>query len=314
MEDDKIHPMRVVTRRTGLTSHVIRVWEKRHGAVEPGRTETNRRLYSNADIERLQLLQQATGTGHSISQIARFSGEQLKELVAGDVERPAAPAFVDQAAEPAPASLDAAAYLENCLEAVGRMDSRALEGELFKAEAALGRKQMLTTLVAPLMQQIGKSWEEGELRMADEHVATSVVRSFLGTLQGSIVVPEHAPCIVITTPVGQWHEIGALLASLIAASEGWEVVYLGPNLPAEEIAGAALKHGAKAVGLSLIYPGDAPHQLSAELTKLRRAIGPQVAIFIGGRASSRYLDVLTSINAVQLGSLDQLIPQLAALR
>ena len=60
MENEKKYAMKVVTRRTGLTSHAIRVWEKRYNAVEPERTDTNRRLYSEADIERLIDLHRAT--------------------------------------------------------------------------------------------------------------------------------------------------------------------------------------------------------------------------------------------------------------
>jgi MerR family transcriptional regulator, light-induced transcriptional regulator len=73
-----------VAHRTGLTSHVIRVWEKRYAAVSPLRTSTNRRLYLDSDVERLQLLRRATLAGHSIGQIARLPTEGLRALVAAD--------------------------------------------------------------------------------------------------------------------------------------------------------------------------------------------------------------------------------------
>src|SRR5919107_4915681 len=74
------HPMRVVTRRTGLSADVLRVWEKRYGVVTPSRSDTGRRLYSDTDIERLRLLHRATLAGRSIGQVAGLSTPALLEL------------------------------------------------------------------------------------------------------------------------------------------------------------------------------------------------------------------------------------------
>src|SRR6188508_411743 len=82
------HSIKFAARKSGLTPHVIRIWEKRYDAVSPDRTDTNRRLYSEAEIERLTLLRAATHAGHSIGNIARLPVEKLRELVG---EIPAAP-------------------------------------------------------------------------------------------------------------------------------------------------------------------------------------------------------------------------------
>ncbi|MGZ4975468.1 MAG: MerR family transcriptional regulator, partial [Limisphaerales bacterium] len=74
------HAIKLVSLRTGLTAHVIRVWEKRYNAVRPRRTATNRRLYSTDDIERLTLLHEATRAGHSISTIASLSTAELRKI------------------------------------------------------------------------------------------------------------------------------------------------------------------------------------------------------------------------------------------
>ena len=71
-----------VARRTGLTAHVIRIWEKRYGAVQPERTGTNRRLYSEEQIERLSLLREITRAGHSIGPVAKLPTENLRKLAA----------------------------------------------------------------------------------------------------------------------------------------------------------------------------------------------------------------------------------------
>ncbi|MGY8825652.1 MAG: MerR family transcriptional regulator, partial [Candidatus Latescibacterota bacterium] len=107
--------MKVVSRRTGLTSHTIRVWEKRYKAVEPERTDTNRRLYSETDIERLTDLHRATQQGHSIGRIAQLAASELKALV--DEE---APSFTPTPpSPPSPLSLDGDGhFVAICLEAI----------------------------------------------------------------------------------------------------------------------------------------------------------------------------------------------------
>ena len=70
----------MVARRTGLSAHVIRIWEKRYGAVKPERTPTNRRVYSEDQIERLDLLCRVTQAGHSIGHVAKLPTESLRKL------------------------------------------------------------------------------------------------------------------------------------------------------------------------------------------------------------------------------------------
>ena len=82
MINEKRYPIKQVARRTGLSAHVIRAWEKRYQLVDPARTDTNRRLYSESDIQRLSLLGRLTGMGHAISSIADLDFEGLQRLLA----------------------------------------------------------------------------------------------------------------------------------------------------------------------------------------------------------------------------------------
>jgi methanogenic corrinoid protein MtbC1 len=286
--------MKVVVRRTGLSPHVIRVWEKRYGAVVPSRTPTRRRLYTDAEIQRLLLLRQATLAGHSIGQIAHLPTERLRELVAA--EAPPTPAPLpglrfqpDSATTPSP--------LDACMAAVEQLDAMALETALLRARVALSHTAFIETLIIPLMQNIGELWREGALRTMHEHLTSAVVRTLLGSLVTTTGLPPTAPHFIVTTPAGQLHEIGALIIASVASTEGWRVTYLGPNLPAEDIAAAAQQHDARAVGLSIVYPPDDPH-LPQEVTRLRQYLSPEVAVFVGGRAAAGYWDSLQRIGAV----------------
>ena len=307
MPNEKSYTMKVVAQRTGLTQHTIRVWEKRYNAVAPERTHTNRRLYSEDDIERLILLHRATAQGHSIGRIAHLSDGELKTLI--DEHSPP-PVFAQTNSTPhplTPPDSTAESSVRRCLDAIASMNSNTLTRELMDAEIAMGRNRLLTSVIDPIMNRVGEMWSEGTLRVADEHLATSVIRTFLGTLQFSNRAPQGAPMLVATTPAGQWHEIGALLASLTAQSAGWNTLYMGPNLPAEEIAGAAITHSASAVALSIIYPGD-DSLLSTELYKIQRAL-PAIPLLIGGRAAAHYKSTIEEIGAQYVGHL-ALMPEM----
>ena len=118
--------------------------------------------------------------------------------------------------------------------------------------------------------------------------------------------------LVVTTPAGQIHELGALLVGA-AANLGWHVNYLGASLSAAEIAGAARQNRARAVALSLVYPED-DHRLDGELTRLHESLPPEVTLLVGGRAMPAYHDVLEKIGATQIADLTDLCATLDDLR
>ena len=313
MEPVQGHPIGVAVRRTGLSAHVIRVWEKRYQAVVPARSPTNRRLYSDEDIMRLWWLQQAVRTGRRIGGIAHRSNEELVKLVSA--QGLSVPAAHWPGTEPDPDRDDGepAVLLARALETVIALNPIMLEEQLLRTSIQMSQRRLLEEVVHPLMERIGDLWHQGTLRIADEHMATAVVRSFIGNIIANCQVPATAPHVLATTPEGQMHEIGALLASAVAAAEGWNPTYLGPNLPAEEIAGAAAKKGAKAVLLSIVHPEDDP-RLGSELVKLRRLLGPDVILLAGGRAAHGYSRFLEQASAVTLNSLGDLFNFLSLLQ
>jgi DNA-binding transcriptional MerR regulator/methylmalonyl-CoA mutase cobalamin-binding subunit len=299
--------MKVVARRTGLSPHVIRMWEKRYGAVAPARTDTRRRLYTEADITRLGLLRQATILGHTISRIATLPTEQLRALI--DEEAAAAPPKPPTHPDiiPAQSSLDA------CLDAVQRLDAVALETTLMRARVMLSHTAFLETLIVPLMQAIGDLWYQGVLRIMHEHLTSAVVRTLLGSLHLAPGLADTAPHFIATTPAGQLHEIGALCVASMASVDGWRVTYLGPNLPAEDIAAAVQQDHAKAIGLSIIYPPDDPH-LPQELARLCRYLTADVTVFVGGLGSAGSQKILDSLGVVRPRDLQEFRRHLEALR
>jgi DNA-binding transcriptional MerR regulator/methylmalonyl-CoA mutase cobalamin-binding subunit len=303
------HPIGVVARRTGLKPDLIRAWERRYGAVAPGRSQTRRRFYSDEDIERLLLLRRVVGTGRGISQVAGLSDAELRALI--DAE-PVAPVYAQTGSAPSSGD-EVVEALYRCVAAAQRLDMRAMELELDRASVLFSRTHLIEQVLVPLMRQIGDLWHQGSLRPVHEHLASSVVRSFLGGMQGAYHPEVSAPHLVVTTPARQRHELGALLAAATAAGEGWQVTYLGPDLPPEEIAAAALQKGARAVALSITYPPDDP-MLVDDLRRLRRLLGSRTALIVGGRACAAYTPVLQEIGCVRVEDLAGLRDELQVLR
>ena len=301
------HAIKVVARRTGLTAHVIRIWEKRYGAVEPERTETNRRLYSDEQIERLGLLRDITQGGHSIGHVAKLPTEKLRQLASEHH------AFSGHASRSSTTTPVAPTFLDECIAAVKALDSRALEATLKRAGTELGAHGLLQRVVAPLAQAIGGLWREGVITAAHEHFASAIIRNYLGHAAKPFAGSENGPLLVVATPAGQIHELGALLVGAAAANLGWQVTYLGASLPAAEIAGAARQNHARAVALSLVYPED-DQRLEGELNRLHDSLPPEVTLLVGGRAMPAYRDALEKVNALQLNDLDHLCETLDELR
>lgn len=316
------HPIGVVARRTGLKPDLIRAWERRYSAVEPQRSDTRRRFYTDRDIERLRLLRDATQEGRAIGQVASLSDEELAALISEDQAEKAEPersAGAGTAAGVQPAVDDEDAedagrqILQACLAAVRRLDPQELERQLERGSVALSRIRLLQRLLVPLMHAIGDLWQEGSLRPAHEHMASSVVRSFVGHMQGAQQGSHGAPHLIATTPARQHHELGALIAAATASSEGWNVTYLGPDLPVEEIAAAMQQKGAIALALSVTYPPDDPI-LPDELRRLRRLLGKGVTVLVGGRCAKAYRTAIHEVGAVLLEDLTELRRHLGGLR
>jgi len=305
------YPIKVVSQMTGLSVHVIRAWEKRYNVVEPDRSDTNRRLYSEKDIEKLKLLNDAVHHGHNIGGIANLSAEELKALL--KKENIESSELTDSIVKSEPADKKIQDILAECINSIISYDAKQLESILLNASTKFTQPVLIEELIVPLVYKVGDMWHEGEIRVANEHLASSVIRSFMFNLLESYSLNDSAPVMVSATPRGQEHELGALIAGVVAASSGWKVIYLGSSLPAEEI-GAVVSHlNVKVVALSIVYPSDDPH-LKRELKKLHQLLPNGVSVIVGGRAVNGYYDVLDEIGAAMVKDTKQLRLELEAIR
>lgn len=294
------HPIRVVAERTGLTTDVLRAWEKRYGVVEPGRSETGQRLYTDADVERLLLLRRATEAGRPIGRIAELDPAELELLVREDEEaRQRRERVLARTGEP-----EAEGFVATALEEVQALDATGLDAVLVQAALRLGAPVFLEDVAAVLLRRIGDDWHRGVLRTAHEHMASAVMRRVLSWLLWTGRNGAGGSTVVVATPAGQVHEMGGLLSAAAAAGEGWRVVYLGADLPAEEIARVARDAGAALVALSVVFPPADP-RVGMELRRLRAELPSTAGVVVGGAGAPSYAAVLREIGAVRCEDLAQ---------
>ena len=301
------HPIGVAAERTGLSADVLRVWERRYGAVVPIRGPKGRRLYTDADIERLRLLRRASAGGRSIGEVAGLGTEALAGLVRADETEQRLPR-TGTAAERA----EEASLLEQAFGAVSDLAPERLEAALRRSLAVLGLARSLEGVVGPLLRRIGEAWHAGRLGPGHEHVASGVTRRVLERAITDLPASAGAPVLLLATPAGDRHELGLLLAGGAAALEGWRSVVLGSDLPASEIAAAARRLSPRAVAISAVQASDL-ERVAREFEALRRLVASELPILAGGAAAERLGSRLSTTGVRVIGGLGELRAVLVAL-
>lgn len=276
------HPIRVVVRRTGLPAATLRAWERRYGVVEPTRSEGGQRVYSDEDIDRLRAIVRALQGGRRISQIAGLEISEIERLIQEDLD----------AEPPGPPVTKAnhAADVAHALRLVESMDTEELERFLMRAAVSHTPTEVVSEILVPLLDEVGKAWASGRFGPSSEHLASVTIRRYLEWLSDAVQVGGKAPLAVTGTPSGQRHEFGALLAGVLAAGEGWRLRFLGPDLPAEEIHRASDTLGASLVVLSAIHPR-LPLETAESIATLRAELPSRVDLVVGGRGAEPHRDL-----------------------
>jgi MerR family transcriptional regulator, light-induced transcriptional regulator len=289
-----LHPIGVVAKRTGLTLHVLRAWERRYGVVTPTRTAGGQRLYTDADMARLRLLRLVTEAGRNISQVAKLSDGELERLAAEHVGGTSASAQ----------QTGAEVYRARSIAAASQLDGDSVHATLMRAVVSLRPVEFLDEVLMPLLQEVGELWHQGRLSPAQEHVVSMAARRVVSWLLDAYEAPAGAPVVLVTTVAAEQHEFGALMVSVVALDMGWRVSYLGPSLPAVEIAVAALRVGAAVVAVSIVNTDDAA--ALREVTDVRAALPATVQVVVGGAGAATRRALLEGSGAVVITEVEAL--------
>ena len=284
------HPVRVAARMTGLKPELLRAWETRYHAVTPGRSEGGSRLYSSEDIERLVLLRNVVAAGHRIGSVARLGLSELRDILSG-------------ATSQEPDSIERVVSAFHGLD--GAEGRRLLMDEL----TTLGAIVFVKDLVLPFLAEVGRRWESGELSIAAEHLASSVIRSILMNLIDDESESRGLPKVVFATPSGEPHDLGTLVAAVVANRAGSDLVFLGADVPAEELVDCAVRSNASVLVLGIVtLPKENAERM---LVEVRKKLPTPIGVFIGGAGIRRLAHIRDIDRIDNLGQFEAHMTDLA---
>ncbi len=222
--------IKIASNLSGVGTHTLRAWEKRYLAVVPARSSSGRRLYSDSDIEKLQLLSELCSLGNSIGSIANKETSELKEMLErlGKVKQNIRPANYKVTS-----SIEVDNSLKNLIEAIQNYQIEVLSKEIGALKASLSTRDLALKVLSPLLSELRHRVDLGKLSIAQEHALLSMVKFHVGDIiYESYESKNKNPSLIsIASPSGELDEFDIILFSLLCSHYGVKFFYLGANLP-----------------------------------------------------------------------------------
>lgn len=276
---------------TGISAHTLRIWERRYRFINPSRTESNIRYYSDKELVKLLNIAVLIRNGHKISKIDAMTEAKMNELIT-DILSNICETIEDEIS----------ALTLSMLE----MDEDKFNKVFQLKVMRKGLQVAITQLIYPFLHQIGILWGTSKIIPAQEHFISNLIRQKIISAIDALPSPSvNAPGICLFLLDGEDHEIGLLLASYLARDLGWKVFYLGQNVPVENIGDAAkISNSAALLSMFVIF--------SPERTeKLIESIQEQTDVpFLVSGTSANFEKLSNRENLFHIKSPDELVTYL----
>jgi len=302
--EEQIYTIGVVERMTDIPAATLRVWERRYDFPDSDRTEGGHRLYSEKEVQRLRWVKAKIDAGMHTRQAIKAL--QLMEAEGGIQIETQLPGVITMAA-PNAESGDA-----------GNVHISALQTKLFSALLAHDTGQadqvfndafvlytpenLIINLIAPTLRDIGLGWEQGEVDVATEHLATNYLRQHLLAWMRTGPPPYAVAPVVLACAPGEWHEGGLLMFGALLRRRRWPIAYLGQSLPLPELAKFVQKTPPPAVVLTAMTeePALALAEWPTWLPDAAQTGDPVVGY--GGLVFNEHPELRTKIQGLFLGT------------
>ena len=245
------------------------MWERRYGFPKPERNESQVRVYTDADIERLVLVSRALKAGFRSGEVIHRGSAELRGLLATSARSE----LENDRHTPT---------IESLLALLLQDNPEGLRDELRRSVALHGPKQFLTDVAAPLVEQVGLAWATGRIAVRHEHLISQLLSNKLHQLLSAYDDRSSGPVVLLTTLSDEQHGLGLEMVALYLALEGATPRLLGVNTPPDQIAEAAVALSADVVGVSISEASD----LALTEAHLRRVLGSlpnRIALWVGGK-------------------------------
>jgi MerR family transcriptional regulator, light-induced transcriptional regulator len=245
-----------LSRRAGVSGHVLRAWERRYGLLQPVRSEGGFRLYTEADERRVRRMRDHLARGLSAAEAARATLQD--DAAAGRVAVPG---------RLAAAAGELAGALRRAFDV---FDEPAAQAILDRLVSDLSVTAVMREIVLPYLAELGDRWERGDASIAQEHFASNLIRGRLAGLargwgDGS------GPRAILACPPGERHDLALMIFGVTLNRHGWRIDYLGADTPVEELTRTAAARPPDLAVLAATRRG-ALEPLIAELAALARTV------------------------------------------
>lgn len=264
-----------LSKATGISIHSLRMWERRYGAPVPVRRASGHRRYPFEEVARLRAVARALAAGFRAREVVGASVESIDALLEGPRR--------GRAGEGDPIETNAAVGLiiGQWVESARRYDDRFLRQELEEHWRSLGPMQFLVQRAGPFIKAIGDGWQCGDVSISNEHFATELLGDFFSARwRERNETVTTAPFIFATLPKDA-HQLGLQMCALTTAMTPHRIIYLGAQVPLDELCNVARLCEADSVCLS-ISASIPSRYASRQIEILRRKVGKNVCIVTGG--------------------------------
>jgi DNA-binding transcriptional MerR regulator len=205
---------------SGIKAHTIRIWEQRYQFLKPDRTDTNIRHYSNEELKKLLNIALLNKYGYKISHIDKMGEAEVKEKLLSLTQTQA----------------QQERLLNDLIQCMIDMDTDKLEHILDNYILARGIERTITQIIFPYMERIGVLWLTNHINPAQEHIVTNIIRQKLIVgIEGVNTSLKVNKTILLFLPEGEYHELGMLFMYYLLKSRGVSVIYLGANVPINDV-------------------------------------------------------------------------------
>jgi DNA-binding transcriptional MerR regulator len=268
--------MKSVIRATGLAADRLRIWEKRYGVIQPSRNSAGRRVYSDADLQKLKILAQLVNSGHSISSVAALSTRELSALSAKGAPLSGHESYQKE--------------VEEILQAIGEFRLDSLKVGLAKVKHLLSPRDYAFQLVPTLMCEVGLAIDSGKLSISQEHALSDLIRHDLRQIYEDLEpLGRKATPLVFAAPEGHHHDFGLLMAAIRCRFMGFQTNFLGANLPAESLVEAVKGFRAQAILLAVspVPEDEEKVEINQYIKTLDKNLPTKVSLWTGGAGAYR---------------------------
>jgi DNA-binding transcriptional MerR regulator len=210
-----------IERISGIKAHTLRIWEKRYGIIEPNRTDTNIRYYTNEQLKKILNIAILNNYGIKISKIVGLSAEELRQKV------------IEISSEEVEENLQ----IESLVVAMVEVDESRFEKILANCTLRLGFEQTVLKIIYPFFKKVGVLWQAGAINPAQEHFISNLIRQKLIVAIDSqgLMAKQNAKRFLLFLPEGELHELGLLFYSYLIQKAGHHVIYLGQSVPLNDV-------------------------------------------------------------------------------